>query len=53
MSAHIVTYAENSSGSKSWAQCSCGEHGPKHDGGAERTWSRLDAWAELHIEAKS
>jgi hypothetical protein len=53
MNSHIVSYDENSSGSKSRAKCSCGESGPWQDGGAERTWSKLDKWAEAHIEAKS
>lgn len=50
MSAHVVSYDENSSGSKSRAKCTCGEVSRWHDGGAERTWAKLDAWAEAHID---
>lgn len=53
MTRHIVTYDENSSGSKSRAKCSCGTAGPWENGGAERTWSKLDHWAEDHIEGAS
>lgn len=50
MTAHIVSYDENGSGSKSRAKCSCGTAGPWQTGGAERTWAKLDAWAEQHLE---
>jgi hypothetical protein len=47
---HVVSYEENSDGTRSRAKCTCGVSGPWKRGGAHETHRDLDTWAEGHVE---
>jgi hypothetical protein len=47
---HIVSYEENSDGTRSRAKCTCGAASTWKRGGAHETHRDLDSWAEGHVE---
>lgn len=45
---HRVSYQTNDSATLSWAECSCGERGPRYPGAVADYLRMLDAWADVH-----
>ena len=46
---HWVRYQTNASHA-SWAECSCGDRGPRYPGSVADYLRVLDAWADVHEE---
>jgi len=47
---HWVSYQTNADATLSWAECSCGDRGPRYPGSVADYLRVLDAWADVHEE---
>lgn len=45
---HIVQYQANRDDTSCWAECSCGDKGPRHPGSITEYAQKMDAWADSH-----